>query len=400
MQTADAAVFGDLQEKLGATEDLRLWGAREEAVGEFARVARECAAARARFAAALAVAGQVKSVFMAMSPLLIVVALQLAGREFPTGEVAKLLLLVPLLMGRLEALDGLRSGLLEREPLLEATDRLLRLPRAPSRAPKPVQLAPQAVKGALALRNVSFTPPGSAQKVIDDVTLDVPAGAVLGVCGPSGSGKSSLLRLILRLDDPDEGTIELDGTDLRRIEPELLPQLFGVVRQTSQPLQRSVRDNLGLGLEPKPDDDAMKSALSRVALDELASRRAGGRTLSTEYRAHPPNFSGGEVRRLLLARMLLSPCRVYVLDEPEAGLPSATARQILETVRAQAAGRTLIVVTHAPHLLGSDFNVVLDRGRLVAAGAHEQLVAQSDVYRALLAESLRGEGAADDGAAE
>jgi ABC-type multidrug transport system fused ATPase/permease subunit len=390
MQNADAAVFGDLQEKLNATEDLRLWGARAEATAEFARVARECAAARARFAAALAVSGQIKSVFMAMSPLLIVVALQLAGRDFPTGEVAKLLLLVPLLMGRLEALDGLRSGLLEREPLLKATVRLLGLPAAPPRADDAVELQPEEVRGSLSLNEVCFTPPGAPRKVIDSVSLEIPAGSVVGICGPSGSGKSSLLRLLLRLDDPDEGSILLDDTALDRVEPAQLPQLFGVVRQTSQPLQRAVRDNLGLGLDPKPSDEAMAGALSRVALDELARSEPGGRTLDTEYRAHPPNFSGGEVRRLLLARMLLSPCRVFVLDEPEAGLPSATAEQILKTTRAQAGGRTLVVVTHAPHLLGSDFNVVLDQGRVVAVGPHDELVEECEIYRELLAESLRG----------
>jgi ABC-type transport system involved in cytochrome bd biosynthesis fused ATPase/permease subunit len=146
----------------------------------------------------------------------------------------------------------------------------------------------------------------------------------------------------------------------------------------------------------------MSEALEQVQLHELAASgraqphaaadagAAPGRSLDTEYRAHPPNFSGGEVRRLLLARMLLGPCRVLVLDEPEAGLPSATAEEILAATRQRAAGRTVLVVTHAPHLLHADFNVVLDRGRLVAQGKHEELVERSEIYRALLAESLKG----------
>ena len=95
------------------------------------------------------------------------------------------------------------------------------------------------------------------------------------------------------------------------------------------------------------------------------------------------------MRRLLLARMLLGPNRVLVLDEPEAGLPSATAEEILLATRTHAAGRTVLVVTHAPHLLRSDFNVVLDRGKLVAKGKHEDLVDSSEVYRELLAESIK-----------
>ena len=404
MQNADADVFGDLQEKLATMEDLRLWGARREALGEFTEVARACARARTRFASALAVSGQIKSVFSAMSPLLIVVALGLAGRAYQAGEVAKLLLVVPLLMSRLEALDALRAGLIERSPLLEAVIKLLSLPPAPSRAVDAVKLDLAQVTGKIVFDAVSFTPPGASAPVISGVTLAVPAGAVVAICGPSGSGKSSLLRLLLRLDDPDSGGIALDGTDLRRIEPEQLPEIFGVVRQTSQPLERPIRHNLALGLTPKPADGEMLRALEQVQLHELvagtraqaeaASAQGGpeGRSLDTEYRAHPPNFSGGEVRRLLLARMLLGPSRVLVLDEPEAGLPSATAEEILAATREHAAGRTVLVVTHAPHLLRSDFNVVLDRGKLVGQGTHQELLERSETYRQLLAESIQGGG--------
>jgi ABC-type multidrug transport system fused ATPase/permease subunit len=402
MQNADADVFGDLQEKLATMEDLRLWGARREALAEFTAVARACARARTRFASALAVSGQIKSVFSAMSPLLIVVALGLAGRAYQAGEVAKLLLVVPLLMSRLEALDALRAGLIERTPLLEAVIKLLGLPPAPSRAADAVKLDLAGIKGTILFDAVRYTPSGASSAVIDRVTLDVPAGSVVGICGPSGSGKSSLLRLLLRLDDPDAGSITLDGTDLRKIEPEQLAEIFGVVRQTSQLLERPVRHSLGLGLHPKPSDAAMVKALEQVQLLELAAggraasapegsaRPGASRSLDTEYRAHPPNFSGGEVRRLLLARMLLGPNRVLVLDEPEAGLPSATAEEILAATREHAEGRTVLVVTHAPHLLRSDFNVVLDRGRLVAQGKHEELVERSEIYRDLLAESIKG----------
>ncbi|MBW2455994.1 MAG: ABC transporter ATP-binding protein [Deltaproteobacteria bacterium] len=387
LQNADAVVFGNLQETLAATEDLRLWGARGQAVREFAEVAHACARARSRFAVALAVSGQIKSVFTAMAPLLVVVTLPLSGRTYDAGDVAKLLLLVPLLMIRLEALDAIRQGLIERAPLLEAAKRLLDLEQAPPRAADARRLDADAVQGQITFTKVSFTPPGASAPVIDDVTLDIPAGSIVGVCGPSGSGKSSLLRLLLRLDDPDEGTIELDGQDLRRVEPDQLPALFGVVRQTARLLQRSVRDNLAVGLEPPPDDRRMKAALEAVHLGELAQDEPG-RSLATAYRANPPNFSGGECRRLLLARMLLGSSRVCLLDEPEAGLPSGTAEDILRTVAEQAEGRTHVVVTHAPHVLGSTFNVVLDRGKIVAHGPHHELVETCECYRDLLADGL------------
>jgi ABC-type multidrug transport system fused ATPase/permease subunit len=385
---ADAVVFGHLQETLQASEDLRLWGARAEAVREFTRVAYDSAFARERFATALAVSGQIRSVFTAMAPLLIVVALKLSGERHDAGAVAELLLLVPLLMVRLGALDGIRQGLLERQPMIEATTNLLALSPTPVRADDAVSVDPASVSGHIVFDGVSFTPPGAPRPVIDAVSIDIPAGAIVGICGPSGSGKSSLVRLLLRLDEVDTGRILLDGTPLAHIEPDDLPRLFGVVRQTSKLLERSVRDNLTLGLDPAPSDDAIAAALRAVSLDSIVAP-GGERDLSTELRHNPPNFSGGEHRRLLMARMLLQDAPIGVLDEPEAGLPSATAEDILRTVVAEARGRTHLVVTHAPHLLASDFNLVMDRGKVVARGSHHELAEKSPVYRDLLADALK-----------
>jgi len=388
MQHADVAVFAGLGEVLSATEDLRLLGAREQAMREFSASAYRVADARRELTGALAVAGQIKSVFTAVSPLLILVTLQLAGRASDPGEVAKLLLVVPLLMARLEALDALRAGLIEREPLLRATCLLLALPEAPKASPDPVSSAAVAT-GAIHFDNLTFTPPGAARPVLAGLSLDIPDGALIGICGRSGSGKSTLLRLLLRLDDAESGSIFVGGTDLHRIAPTDLPRVFAVLGQASRLLERSVESNLGLGLATPPDADAMRAALRRVDLAELAEPD-GARGLATDVRAVPPNFSGGEQRRLMLARMLLRDARVLVLDEPESGLPSATAEQLLRGVAEIAAGRTCVVVTHAPHLLRSTFNVVLDGGKVAGIGTHEELAATSEIYRGLLAEGLKG----------
>jgi ABC-type multidrug transport system fused ATPase/permease subunit len=387
MQHADAAVFANLGELLAATEDLRLLGARKQAVTEFATAAYRCADARRRFTGALAVSGQIKSVFSAVSPLLILVALQLAGKASDAGEVAKLLLVVPLLMARLEALDALRAGMIERAPLLRATTLLLDLPDAPPAAPQPVP-AEAIGSGAIAFEGISFTPPGAGKPVLDGLSLSIPAGALVGICGRSGCGKSTLLRLLLRLDDASAGSITVGGVDLARIAPADLPKVFAVLGQSSRLLERSVEQNLGVGLDPPPAADRVRASLRRVHLDEIAAPE-GARGLGTEVRLVPPNFSGGEQRRLLLARMLLRDARVLVLDEPESGLPSATAEELLRAVAEIAGGRTCLVVTHAPHLLRSTFNVVIDAGRVVAIGSHEELKQTSEIYSSLLAEALK-----------
>ena len=390
MAQVDGAMFTQLSDTIGAIEDLRLLGAREQALAEFAAAAQACADAKARSARAIAMSGQIKTTFTALSPLLIVIALHFVGGNMPAGDIAKLLLLVPLLMNRLDGLDGLRTGLAEREPMLEAARRVLELPEHPARAPGAVRIEPSDVKGAVAFESVSYTPPGSARKVLDRFDLAIPAGTIAGICGDTGCGKSTVLRLLLRLDDPDEGRILLDGTDLRSIDPALLPRIFGVLGQSSRLFERTIEHNLALGLAEAPGQPRLSEALRKVKLEALSSLDASqGRSLHTVYRAQPPNLSGGEQRRVLLARMLVRDARVFVLDEPEAGLPSALAEELLKNVGEIAAGRTCLVVTHAPHVLGSSFNVVLDAGRVVAQGTHDELASSCEPYRALLAKALK-----------
>lgn len=387
MQRADTGVFGSLGEMLGATEELRLLGARNTALDEFKGAAHGAADGRRNFAAALALSGQIKSVLTAMSPLMILVAMKLSGRTHDASDVAKLLLIVPLLLGRFEAIDGLRSGLLERAPLLASLRELLSLPPHPPEPADPVPLS-QLQGGSVKLDNLTYQPEGSDRAVLDGLSLEIPAGKIVAICGASGSGKSTLLRMLLRLDEPTAGNIHVGGVPLSRIAPRDLPKVFAVLGQASVLLERSVEQNLALGLDAVPNADVMKAMLTKVQLDELAEGR-NGRGLSTEVRKVPPNFSGGEQRRLMLARMLLRDAQVLVLDEPEAGLPAATAEELLKNVVELSAGRTTIVVTHAPHLVRSSWNVVLDKGKIAAMGSHDELVKTSEIYRSLLAEGTR-----------
>ncbi len=391
MQHADAALFGRLGETLERSEELRLLGARDAAVDEFAEVAQECADGRSRHAAALASTGQIKSAFTALSPLLVVLVLQSvhgAHGQMPPGVVAKLVLLVPLLMARLDGLDGLRIGFTERRPMLEASARVLSLPASPPRREGARHADPAALRGDVRFDAVSFAFEGSPKPQLDGVTLDIPAGAVVGICGKSGSGKSTLLRLLLRGVDPTAGAITVDGVDVRDLEPDDLPRVFGVLGQHSALLDRSLRENLTLGLDRTPDDTELEEALRVAGLDGQFGT-GSERDLDYSFRAAQSNLSGGEIRRLALARMVLRKPPVLLLDEPEAALPSADAEALLRRVKAAASGRTCIVVTHAPHLLDATFNVLLDGGRIVARGTHEELRATCAPYRELLADALR-----------
>ena len=339
------------------------------------------------FAGALAMSGQIKSVFAALSPLLVLAALSVTGLAAEAGDVAKLLLFVPLVMARFEALDALRTGFIERGSVLRASLSLLSLPPSPVPQGEPAK-PEQVTGGAITFKDVKYVPPGSDLKVLDGVTLEIPKGAVVGVCGRSGGGKSTLVRLLLRLDEPTSGSIDVDGVALVRFDADALAQTFAVLGQSSRVFERTIGENLRMGIDEGPDDAKLKEILRLVKLDMLAEE-GENKGLSTRFKAVPPSLSGGEQRRVLLARMLARKAKVFVLDEPEAGLPSATAEELLKAVAELAAGRTCIVVTHAPHLLASTFNVVIDEGKVVATGSHAELVEKSEPYRKLLAEGIQ-----------
>lgn len=390
MQQSDVVIFGQLGEALAAIEDLRLLGARKQALREIAESAQRAADAKLAFAGALAMSGQIKAVFAALSPLLVLVALSLSGLAAEAGDVAKLLLFVPLVMARFEALDALRTGFIERDSVLRATLGFLTLPPFPKPHASPAR-PDDVTGGAISFRDVRYVPPGSDLKVLDGVTLEIPKGAIVGVCGRSGGGKSTLVRLLLRLDEPTGGAIEVDGVDLTRFDADALARTFGVLGQASKVFERTISENLRMGLSPGPEDERLRQILRLVKLDMLAEEGAPGEAkgLAVKFKAMPPSLSGGEQRRVLLARLLARDPKVFVLDEPEAGLPSATAEELLKAVAELAAGRTCLVVTHAPHLLRSTFNVVIDGGKIVAQGTHADLVETSEAYRKLLAEGLQ-----------
>ena len=222
LQASDAGVFSEVSEKLTHIEDLRLAGAREEAEREVGEATKKAAFARRGFARALSVSGQITGVLGAMAPLLVLVALSVSGRPPSPGEVAKLLLAIPVVVARLQALDALRVGAIEKSPVLANVRAVLGLPPHPD--PSGARIDASALHGgSVRFDEVGFTPAGRATSIVRGITLDIPEGSVVGLCGPSGSGKSTLLRLLLRLDDPTEGSVLVGGTDVREIVVDAVP---------------------------------------------------------------------------------------------------------------------------------------------------------------------------------
>jgi ATP-binding cassette subfamily B protein len=208
-------------------------------------------------------------------------------------------------------------------------------------------------------------------------------GELVGVFGPSGAGKSTLAALAVRLFDPDRGAVTLDGVDLRQLDLISLRERFGLSLQSPVLLGETLRHNLELG-NPDADDAALWNALTAAGAAEFVRALPGG--LDAALGAAGVGLSGGEARRIALARTLLRDAPIVIADEPFTGLDRAAALHVLATLRRQAAHRIVLVIAHEQEFLDEYGRVVvLDRGRAVAAGLHAELLARDARYREVLA---------------
>nr|WP_300145018.1 ABC transporter ATP-binding protein [Propionicimonas sp.] len=213
----------------------------------------------------------------------------------------------------------------------------------------------------------------------DDVTLTLAPGTITALIGPSGSGKSTLATMVARFQDPDSGYVSLGGVDLRQISSKRLYQQVAFVLQDPQLMRLSIRDNIALARPDATDEQIREAARAARIADEIEALDHGYDTIVGD----DTELSGGQKQRIAIARALLADASVLILDEATAFTDPESEAEIQQALTRLAAGRTVLVIAHRPaSIVGADRIVVLERGRIVAQGTHEQL-ADEPHYAAL-----------------
>ena len=208
------------------------------------------------------------------------------------------------------------------------------------------------------------------------MSLRVGPGELLVLRGVSGAGKSTLAALLLRLFDPSEGAITLDGHDLRDLRLASVRANVGALLQETLAFDASLRENIAYG-RPDAGEEAILAAARAAGVDEFAKALPNG--YETPIGQKGRRLSGGERRRVAIARLFLRDTPVVVLDDPFSGLDHDSAARLLGTLRRLREGRTMILIAHEDVVLREATTVaVLERGRLVAYGTPDELCEQTD----------------------
>ncbi len=262
-------------------------------------------------------------------------------------------------------------------------------------APDAAPLGP--IEGRISFEGVSFSYDGG-DPVLADVNLDIPAGASLAIVGATGAGKSTIAKLAVRFYDPDEGTVRIDGADLRGVQLESLRRQFGVVPQEPFLFNGTIGDNIRFA-RPDAGDDEVAEACRVVGLEAFVASLPDG--VDTPIHERGASLSAGERQLLALARAFLARPRVLILDEATSNLDLRSEARVERALDALLEGRTAVIVAHRlATAMRADRIAVVNNGRIAEIGSHEQLVESGGLYAAMFAaweSHATGDGAAATG---
>lgn len=252
----------------------------------------------------------------------------------------------------------------------------------------PAQAYADVADGSIRFDHVSFKYAADAEEyALSDISLDIPAGQTVGIIGGTGSAKSTLVQLIPRLYDVSEGSVSVGGRDVRSYDLKALRDAVGIVLQKNVLFSGTVRDNLLWG-NPKADDETIWAACQTACADEFLKKMPNG--LDTNLGQGGVNLSGGQKQRLCIARTLLKNPKILIFDDSTSAVDTATERRIRTALAQNKAVTKLIIAQRITSVMEADRILILDDGKLHAAGTHSQLLANDPIYQEIYALQMKG----------
>ncbi len=232
-------------------------------------------------------------------------------------------------------------------------------------------------QGEIRFDRVSFSYQQDLE-TLKDISFTIPGGSTLAVVGPSGSGKSTLAKLLLRLYDPDAGSISIDGQDIKSLTQESVRSVMGVVPQDTVLFNETIRYNIDYGRTGSTDEQIAGAARVAQIHDFISSHPQGYDILVGERGL---KLSGGEKQRVAIARVALKGARILIFDEATSSLDSRSENAIQKALKSVSADNTTLVIAHRlSTVVGADEIIVLDQGSIAERGSHDFLVTQSGLY--------------------
>lgn len=245
------------------------------------------------------------------------------------------------------------------------------------------------IKGEITFENVSFAYAGAGKETLKNISFQVRPGEMIGMIGPTGSGKSTLINLVPRLYDPSEGRILIDGCDVTQIDETLLRKAVAVAAQKALLFSGSIRENLRWGREDAGEDELQEAAKIACA-DEFICKTEHG--YDTWLGQGGVNLSGGQKQRLSLARALVRRPQILILDDCTSALDAQTEAAVLSGLREYSGGITVLLISQRiSTVMRADRILCLENGSVQGFGAHEQLMESCELYRKIYQSQIGGE---------
>ena len=250
----------------------------------------------------------------------------------------------------------------------------------------------EVVDGSVSFKHASFRYREDGNEVLKDINLDIKSGETIGVLGPTGSGKSTLISLIARLYDVDEGSVEVGGRDVRDYDVHALRNAVAVVLQKNTLFTGTVAENMRWGNQDATDEEIKEALKAANAYSFIMDNDLG---LDYHVEQKGANFSGGQRQRLCIARALLKKPRIMIMDDSTSAVDTATDRSIRKSLAESAKGMTRIVISQRiSSIEDADRIVLIENGMVSDVGTHDELLTRNDAYRNLY-ETQMSKGALD-----